>query len=369
MVRLTLSPAASLSVVVLVTVLFNIFIFFSQQRFLAVSFSPSASLRGSVVRGEDDVSNLVRPTLIPAHSYEVMADDGKKFSYNFSSPLIFVGGSPRSGTTLMRTILDTHSEVHCGPETRIIPTFLGMLRKFQKQEKRLDEAGIDHELLQDAMRAFTMEIMVHQKRAHQKKRLCNKDPMTNRHIPELLEAFPNSKVIQMVRDGRAMVHSAITRAVTISGWNLKSYKDCLQRWNKMTTDMYSQCAESPRDRCLQVPYELLVQYPEEWTKKIADFLGIEWEEKMIHHEQFIGEYDLAKREKSTDQVVKKIYLDALSSWVGDIPEDVKNQMHTIAPNLAKYGYDPFANPPDYSKFKIEDLTEEANKEQARRPKR
>jgi hypothetical protein len=32
------------------------------------------------------------------------------------TPMIFVGGSPRSGTTLMRALLDVHDSINCGPE-------------------------------------------------------------------------------------------------------------------------------------------------------------------------------------------------------------------------------------------------------------
>ena len=35
--------------------------------------------------------------------------------------IIFIGGYRRSGTTLIRAILDVHPSVSCGPETRIIP--------------------------------------------------------------------------------------------------------------------------------------------------------------------------------------------------------------------------------------------------------
>ena len=36
------------------------------------------------------------------------------FPYNRNTPLIFVGGVPRSGTTLMRAMLDAHPGVRCG---------------------------------------------------------------------------------------------------------------------------------------------------------------------------------------------------------------------------------------------------------------
>lgn len=53
-------------------------------------------------------------------------------------------------------------------------------------------------------------------------------------------------------------------------------------------------------------------------------------------------------ERSTDQVMKPVNTDALSTWVGHIPADVMSDMAEIAPMLARLGYDPNANPPDYT---------------------
>jgi hypothetical protein len=36
------------------------------------------------------------------------------------------GGHPRSGTTLMRAMLDAHTAVRCGEETRIVPRIVQM---------------------------------------------------------------------------------------------------------------------------------------------------------------------------------------------------------------------------------------------------
>lgn len=54
-------------------------------------------------------------------------------------------------------------------------------------------------------------------------------------------------------------------------------------------------------------------------------------------------------ERSTDQVIKPVNMGALSKWVGKIPPDVLQDMAVIAPMLAKLGYDPHANPPNYGK--------------------
>lgn len=54
-------------------------------------------------------------------------------------------------------------------------------------------------------------------------------------------------------------------------------------------------------------------------------------------------------ERSTDQVMKPVNTEALSKWVGHIPDDVISEMAEIAPMLARLGYDPQANPPDYTR--------------------
>jgi protein-tyrosine sulfotransferase len=72
---------------------------------------------------------------------------------------------------------------------------------------------------------------------------------------------------------------------------------------------------------------------------------------------------LSKIEFSTDQVVKPVNLDALTSWVGKIPQDIMENMDIIAPMLGRLGYDPMANPPKYGEadLKIKENTENIRK--------
>lgn len=129
-------------------------------------------------------------------------------------PLIFIGGMPRSGTTLLRVLLDAHPDIRCGEETRVIPRVLGYRQSWVKapfESKRLEEAGITNEVLDHAVGAFILEIIA--RHGVPAPRLCNKDPFTLRSAVYLRQLFPNAKFIFMIRDGRAVVHSIITRKV------------------------------------------------------------------------------------------------------------------------------------------------------------
>uniref|UniRef100_A0A803YJQ0 Protein-tyrosine sulfotransferase n=1 Tax=Meleagris gallopavo TaxID=9103 RepID=A0A803YJQ0_MELGA len=274
-----------------------------------------------------------RHRLMRPENEELVMVDSNHVEYRYSKemPLIFIGGVPRSGTTLMRAMLDAHPEVRCGEETRIIPRVLAM-----------------RQVLDAAMQAFILEVIA--KHGEPARYLCNKDPFTLKSSVYLSRLFPNSKFLLMVRDGRASVHSMITRKVTIAGFDLNSYRDCLTKWNKAIEVMYSQCLEIGRSRCLPVYYEQLVLHPEQSMHAIMKFLGISWSDTVLHHEELIGKpggVSLSKIERSTDQVIKPVNMEALSKWIGHIPGDVLQDMAHIAPMLARLGYDPYANPPNY----------------------
>ncbi|TDH05010.1 hypothetical protein EPR50_G00139120 [Perca flavescens] len=269
------------------------------------------------------------------------------------TPLIFIGGFPRSGTTLMRVMLDAHNAVRCGEETRVIPRLLAMRATWSrsvKERMRLDEAGVTDQVLDSAVRAFLLEVIVgHGEPAP---RLCNKDPFALKSLSYLSRIFPKAKFVLMLRDGRATVHSMISRKVTISGFDLSSYRDCLTKWSSAVETMFSQCHAAGESRCLPVRYEQLVLHVEEEMRKLLHFLELQWDPAVLHHEELIGKaggVSLSKVERSTDQVMKPVNTDALSKWVGHIPSDVISDMAEIAPMLARLGYDPHANPPDYTR--------------------
>jgi len=292
----------------------------------------------------------VTKNVAPAEHYVSKPMEVNGMSYDRFMPLIFVGGMPRSGTTLMRTMLDAHPDVRCGQETRVIPRVLGLRASWFKSSKeriRLREAGITEDVINAAITQFILEVIV--KHGKPAPYLCNKDPFTLKSIEYLHKIFPNSRFIFMIRDGRATTHSIITRKVTISGFNVKSYRDVVTKWSTAMDVMYQQCLRVGSSVCLMVRYENLVLHPMQETKQIMDFLNIPWNDSMLNHEKHMNNISLSSVERSTDQVRKALYLDALTSWFGKFPLDVERDLSKIAPMLNKLGYDPHNMRPSYGK--------------------
>ncbi|ELT98768.1 hypothetical protein CAPTEDRAFT_101041, partial [Capitella teleta] len=266
-------------------------------------------------------------------------------------PLVWIGGVPRSGTTLMRAMLDAHPDVRCGEETRVIPRILGVHQAITKTDiemKRLREAHITEDVLNDALAAYILTII--SSHGESAPRLCNKDPFALRSMQRISKMFPKSKFLLMLRDGRATVHSIISRKVSIKGFDVTSYRGALKDWNRAISTMYSECLAIGASVCLPIHYEQLVLHPKTQMIKILSFLDIPWSDTVLHHEQMVGRnggVSLSKYKLSTDQVDKPVNTGALTKWVGHIPTDVREEMSKLAPMLANLGYDPSAYPPKY----------------------
>lgn len=158
--------------------------------------------------------------------------------------------------------------------------------KSEKESLRLEQAGITKSVLDAAIAAFTLEIIA--KHGEPASRLCNKDPLTIKMGTYVIDLFPNAKFIFMVRDGRATAHSIISRKVTITGFDLTSYRQCMKKWNSAVEAMNNQCKELGGTKCLRVPYEQLVLHPRDWMEKVLAFLNIPWNESVLHHQDFIN---------------------------------------------------------------------------------
>ena len=86
---------------------------------------------------------------------------------------------------------------------------------------RLTQGGITRHVINSAMASYVLETIV--QHGDPADVLCNKDPLAMKQGEYLTEIFPKSKWIFMVRDGRAVIHSVISRLASFFSMCLKSH--------------------------------------------------------------------------------------------------------------------------------------------------
>jgi protein-tyrosine sulfotransferase len=165
---------------------------------------------------------------------------------------------------------------------------------------------------------------------------CVKEPMLIRHITRLNQIFPRSKILVMVRDGRASSYSLSIKRKEID--QNKTFMDYLNEWNTMYRTAYKECRSLGFRSCKIVKYEDLVKKTEQTMKSVSDFLNIEFTSEFLNHEKYIGSrIILEKNGWSSDQVNRSIYMEALESWVGKVAYS-KYKVFRKIDMLRKFGY-------------------------------
>ncbi|KHN86934.1 Protein-tyrosine sulfotransferase 2 [Toxocara canis] len=209
-----------------------------------------------------------------------------------------------------------------GEETHVIPDILELREQWNQSAAAeiLKLAGVTEAVLRKAIGAFMIEVIINH--GPKARRFCDKDPLSLLWMEYIHEIFPNSKFILLLRDGRATVHSIITRQIPVARFD--------------TTRP-------------EVHYERLVLDSRTEMRKILQFIDVEWSEDVLHHEKFVEKYvKLSPGEYSSSQVRMPIHREALSNWFDFYSFDVRSRMHQLAPMLAKLGYNPYDNRPNYT---------------------
>lgn len=193
---------------------------------------------------------------------------------------IIIGGLPRSGSTLLRWILDATDQVISGPET-------GIFAQPYTDQRRVDPAWINK--LSNALGFSIPEVQSVLKREHvainaydafmelyctkvgvEKSIWAEKTPNNCFHYQELAERSPELYFISTIRDGRDVVTSKVA--------GRSSYY--------VNNDRYISCSAAvcdfvhPRHTILR--YEALVSRPEECVAELCDFLGIRFDRNILH---------------------------------------------------------------------------------------
>jgi hypothetical protein len=218
-----------------------------------------------------------------------------------SPPPLLILGVSRSGTTLLRVMLDRHSQLAVPDESYFVPlladrhTFRVDADDFLDDVRRLEtvrEWGIPigelRARLRDGMSTGRAIAAVYEVYAegHGKSRWGDKTPMYMRHLRLLRRLFPEAQYVHLIRDGRdaAVSFLSLPAGIAFETWgHPRSAAQFACQWRRDVTAARRLGRGLGTERYLEVRYEDLIADAEPVLRQICAFAGLSYEAGMTDH--------------------------------------------------------------------------------------
>jgi tetratricopeptide (TPR) repeat protein len=231
--------------------------------------------------------------------------DIKKYSSRFSdlsdnpNP-IFILGMPRSGTTLIEQIISSHSNVFGAGELDFIESF------GDKLVRGIDETNYDSLLI------FKNKYIQRLKEFTDKNSMVSdKMPLNFRYIGLILTVFPNAKIIHSIRDPAATCWGNYQQNFTEKRLIRYCYdlKDIVIYYN-LYENLMNFWIKEFGNQIYNLNYETLTIDQEGETKKLINYLGLQWEDDCLNPEK----NQRSVKTASSKQVRQKVYKGSSQKW-------------------------------------------------------
>jgi hypothetical protein len=256
---------------------------------------------------------------------------------------IALGGCGRSGTTLLRMMLDSHPRICCGPESSVFrrraldPSALAERFGFpQAQVEALYDSAPSRPHFIEAFAALCMQ-------KTGKSRWAEKTPRNIGRIGEIFRCFPEARFVHVLRDGRDVACSLRThprhrvengKLVPLDTW--KPIAGCARRWRD---DIEGSRAFWGDPRLHTVRYEDLVLKPRPVLEALMDFLGEPWDEAMLAHAGAGSPFRDVTRFAQNPEALAAVSTASLSRWERDLDARDRRIFKRIAGTLlVELGY-------------------------------
>ena len=275
---------------------------------------------------------------------------------------IFIVGCDRSGTTLLRIMLNQSPILH-------VPNESGFLTKFRNQQ------GVYGDFTQPYQRWFFIRDLQTNKATsktfsfqifkltleeaeaalaeaaptdyigaasalfrasahkHGKQQWGDKTPRHVLHIPWLAEAFPQAKFVQVIRDGRDVAISLLK-----AGW-VSSFLQAAHHWQERVEAGRTAGSALGQDRYYELRYEQLVMHPEETLKALCSWLGLEYIPQMERYYENAADYIITNWHLH-EMVTKPVDSSRAHAWKQKLSRGEIADFESVAGDLLrKLGYE------------------------------
>lgn len=227
---------------------------------------------------------------------------------------VFILGNPRSGTSLFRLMLNSHSMINATPEcgflhwwyekyadwdsscvtSNRLDEYISDLESSKRIEDwKMDYAQLKEKIVQEnpdnyAKLGEIVYVFYGEQKGKKAKVIADKNNYYINHFNDLNEIWPDAKYILVVRDGRdvACSYLNIETLVTNSPYKPKlstDIKTIAKEWLTNNKNVLSFSESLNNNQFMVIRYEDFVKDSELYLTKVCNFLGLNFESNMLNY--------------------------------------------------------------------------------------
>lgn len=275
------------------------------------------------------------------------------------SSAVFLLSTERSGSNLVRTILNTHSgivgphpletaypwrktkpagELSPAKRRRLIRDILiSKQYSFHPLVEALDiDAVVDRLESTDLDSFLAVQQALYEEYAATvgTSHWVSKDPSMWDYLDEAFEHYEDLKIVYLVRDPRDVV-------LSFKNSNVGQYHPYFnaKRWQEEQEAGLNLLKERP-DTIHRIRYEDLLQNPEEEAQALCSFLDLEYEPEMLYYYESEDARESSKSADVFENLSVPIKSDNYGKYLDRLPyEEIKITEHIAADEMEQHGYD------------------------------
>jgi tetratricopeptide (TPR) repeat protein len=244
---------------------------------------------------------------------------------------VFLVGFPRSGTTLLDTMLMGHPKVEVMEERPV-------LAQMRSEGGDFDAiAGMDEAEVR-RLQARYFELAGNYAKLKPETLLVDKSPLHMQHVPQIYRLFPNARFILALRHPADVVLSCFMSKFRLNASMANFVRlDVAAEFYDLAFSMWEQALKLFPVEVHTVVYERLIDDAEGQLKPIVEALELDWQPDMVEHQRAAQSRGIITT-ASYSQVTEPLYRRAVGRWQ-HYRKHLEPILPTLQPWIEKLGYD------------------------------
>lgn len=263
-------------------------------------------------------------------------DEGTASAESSRQP-VFVVGFPRSGTTLMDTVLRGHPGIEVAEESDAVPTMVNGLCG-PSDEYLADLGDLPGDAIERARSVYFDALARHVEPSDETQKVVDRFALNSVYAGEIHRVFPDARFILMLRHPADCVLSCYLRTFVESSANdsFHSLEEAAHLYDRVMC-LWTQLTELFDLNRIEVRYEDLVADIEQTCRPVLEFMDLPWHPGLMDHEATARSRRFI-RTASYNQVTQPLYARATGRWL-KYREYLEPVVPVLEPWMERFGYE------------------------------